>query len=487
VLVQRLLPPLVLVFLACLAGAQPEPEHGRQYGRLLIRNVHVIDGNGTPTRGPTNVVVEKNRIAAVGGAGRGPFDAVIEGQGRYLLPGFINMHAHLQDERAGIAMPFEYQLNLWLACGITTCRDVGSDRAKTVRLREQSAKNEIASPRLLLYMRGSGGTAEEARQSIRAIEKAGGDGVKISGMDRTPLMALLDEAKKRGLRVAHHIGVEETTALDSIEGGVTTIEHWYGVPDAAIPYGSQRFPPEYNYSNELDRFRWAGRLFKDADPARLDGVLRKMVAAGVAWDPTLSIYEASRDLNAAQNQPWFKDYLHPAMETFFRPSLAAHGSFFLEWTTEDEIEWKRNYQLWFAALRRFAELGGTITTGEDAGFIYRMYGFGYLRELELHQEAGFHPLDVIRHAIGNGAKMLGMEEEIGRVRRGFRADLILVNGNPLRNLKLLYPTGTGIVVDGDHAWGGGIEWTIKDGHCYRVRDCMERVKELVDEARGERD
>ena len=480
-----------ITLLPASAATQQEEQiapaaHGQRYGRLLIRNVHVIDGNGTPTRGPLNVIVEEDRIAAVGGRPDGSFDAVVEGEGRYLLPGLINMHVHLQDSRGGHPLPFQYQLNLWLASGVTTVRDVGSDVEKAKRLREESARGEIVAPRIFIYMRAGGGTPEEARESVRQVVEAGADGVKIFGIDSEPMAALMDEARKHGMRVAHHVGVEETDAWDDIAGGTATIEHWYGIPDAAIPYGSQGFPPDYNYNNELDRFRWAGRLFKDADPEKLSKVLQGMVDAGVAWCPTLTIYEACRDVTRAQNQPWFEDYLHPSLEEYFKPDLGSHGSFFLTWTTEDEIEWKRNYRLWFAALREFARRGGIICAGEDAGFIYRMYGFGMIRELELMQEAGFHPLDVIKHATGNGALMLGMENELGRVKQGYRADLILVNGNPQENFKLLYPTGTGIAEEGEHRWGGTVEWTIKDGYTYRGSILMDEVRQMVSEARRQR-
>ena len=97
------------------------------------------------------------------------------------------------------------------------------------------------------------------------------------------------------------------------------------------------------------------------------------------------------------------------------------------------------------ALREFALKGGLITTGDDAGFIYSLYGFGLIRELELLEEAGFHPLEVIKHATVNGAKLLGMDDRLGRVRQGFIADLLVVNGNPLENLRLLNPYGTDVM------------------------------------------
>ncbi|MCJ7753933.1 MAG: amidohydrolase family protein, partial [Thermoanaerobaculales bacterium] len=385
------------------AQLDQEPQHGLQYGRLLIRNVNIIDGNGTPMTGPSNVIVENDRIVSVGRNESGEFDAIIEGNGRYLLPGLINIHHHLRSmPHAGNIDGYQYHFNLMLASGITTIRAVGGEDAG-IPLREQSEKGEIIAPRIFVYAGTGGETEEAARESVRRAHELGADGIKFFGMDRKPMAAMLDEASKLGLRSAHHVGVDETDVWDDIAGHTTTIEHWYGIPDAAIPYGSQKFPPDYNYSNELDRFRWAGRLFKDADPEKLKEVLQAMVDADVAWIPTLTIYEATRDIARAANQPWFPDILHPTLENYFTPDLTSHGSFYMEWTTQDEVEWKNNYQLWFAALREFAERGGIIGTGDDAGFIYRMYGTGMIRELELQQEAGFHPLDVIKHATGNNA------------------------------------------------------------------------------------
>ena len=121
--------------------------------------------------------------------------------------------------------------------------------------------------------------------------------------------------------------------------------------------------------------------------------------------------------------------------------------------------------------------------GEDAGYIYMMYGFSLIRELELHQEAGFHPIDVIEHATGNNARILGLEKELGRIRSGFLADMILVQGNPLDNLKFLYPTGTVTLEDGKPTKKGGVKWTIKDGYAYHVPTMMGELKQMVSQAR----
>ena len=136
-----------------------------------------------------------------------------------------------------------------------------------------------------------------------------------------------------------------------------------------------------------------------------------------------------------------------------------------------------------AALRQFDRLGGLIGMGDDAGFIYQMYGFGLIRGMELHQEAGFHPIRIIEQATGNNAKILGQEDKLGRVRAGWTADLIVVNGNPLENLKVLYPTGVNEVRNGQTVHTGGVEWTIKDGIPYHAPELFAKVKEMVAEAR----
>lgn len=463
-------------------------ENGQRYDRLVIRNVIIIDGNGTPPTGPIDVTIEKNMISAIRHA-RNESDHssenhIIDGTGMYLLPGLINIHAHIHDSRGENPIPFEYLYKLWLSCGITSVRDVGSNYKKTIDERAKSQAGEIAAPRIFLYMTAGGSTPDEARKRVQDIKKVGGDGVKIFDMDRDIMKATLDEAHKSGLRVAHHVGVEETDARDDAEFGTTTIEHWYGIPDAALP-GSQNFPHWYNYSNENDRFRYAGRLWREADPKKLDKILQTLVKKEVAWCPTFVIYEASRDLLRAQNQPWFDDYLHPALEKYFKPNPDNHGSYQWNWTTTDEVFWRENYQIWMKAVRDFADLGGIVGVGEDAGYIYMMYGFSLIRELELHQEAGFHPIDVIQHVTGNNARILGMEDRLGRIRVGYLADLILVDGNPLENFKFLYPTGVMDLKNGKIIYRGGAQLTIKDGYIYRAPTLLDDVKKIVIQARQE--
>jgi imidazolonepropionase-like amidohydrolase len=490
---------------AAQQGSAVPTLHARAERRLLIRNAMVIYGSARPPFGPVDIVVEDGLISYIGsGGGRlaGSADAVIDATGKYVMPGIVNTHMHWHEERQpGVAQPIQYERNLYLAAGVTTAREVGGDFEKSKRWQRESNAHSIIAPRILVYpvvSRGRLGTPAEIRSWIRDVADRGADGLKLIAMDRDQVEAALDEARTLGLRTTAHIGMEETTARDYIDLGVSSIEHFYGVADAAMP-GAPVYPPDMNYNDEVQRFARAGALFAQADRGRLSEVVDLMVAKGVGWSPTFSIYEASRDVVRAQNLPWFREYLHPSLEAFFRPSRDNHGSYFLGWTGTQEAQWKEQFRLWMDVVREFGDKGGLVTTGDDAGYIYSVYGFGIARELELHEEAGFHPLEVIEHATWNGARMLGLDGRLGKVREGFTADLLVVNGNPLDNLKLLNPYGTEVLIvngrqvsnytavgPGDRAQvvrGGGIEWTIKDGIPYHVPTLLREVRDIVTKAR----
>ncbi len=484
----RLITIISFISSTTLTAQKTTAQHGHRVASLVIFGGIMVDGVGTPAEGPVDIVIRNDRIERIARSSEKAkymqsADAVIDARGKYVLPGFINMHNHIHAAPAGVPQSLQYQFNLWLGAGITTNRLLGG-RAKEVRkLIRQSESGEIAAPRIIYYAWFPGGkTEDEIRSAVRRIKASGATGMKCWGIDRDTFRIAADEARKLGLQIAHHVGVEDANALDDADMGTTTIEHWYGIPDAALD-GVQSFPADFNHADELDRFRYAGRLWREVDQEKLRTVLRRLVEKGVAWDPTFAIYEASRDLQRALTNPAFADYLHPALKRFFTPSPEHHGSFFAGWSNTDEVYWKENYAIWMRAVRDFERLGGVVTTGEDAGYIYQIYGFAYLRELQLHEEAGFHPLEVIRHATYNGARALGMEHEIGRIKAGFSADLIVVDGNPLANLQILLPQGLNPVLDQQRDGHGGIEWTIKQGFTYHAPTLFKQAREIVRETR----
>jgi imidazolonepropionase-like amidohydrolase len=132
-------------------------------------------------------------------------------------------------------------------------------------------------------------------------------------------------------------------------------------------------------------------------------------------------------------------------------------------------------------INEYKNRGGRVTTGSDSGFIYQLYGFAYVRELELLREAGFHPLEVIRSATLNGAEALKMDDKIGSVQIGKYADFVIVEENPLKNLKTLYGTGAIRLNENNEVVRvGGVKYTIKDGIVYDAKKLLSDVKKMVD-------
>ena len=170
---QRYFLSFLIATCALAQAPRTNVESGKRYPRIVIRGAMIVDGSGTPAAGPKDIVIENNTItdvvnadamAAGRGARRVAGDINIDATGKYVLPGLIDAHAHVQDERGGVPQPLDYELKIWLACGITTVRDVGSDTRKTLQLRQKSADGEVASPRIFVYpMIGSPKSPEAAR------------------------------------------------------------------------------------------------------------------------------------------------------------------------------------------------------------------------------------------------------------------------------------------------------------------------------------
>ena len=490
----------------------PEVKEGDgPYTQLIIRGVTLINGTGAPPAGPVDIVIENNRIVqiqTVGSPGlpinqsRRP--ALKEGgkelncEGMFAMPGFIDMHGHIGGTAQGT--PAEYVFKLWMAHGITTIRDpsAGNGLDWVLEHKRKSAANTITAPRIFAYTafgqghRGPISNAEQAKNWVRENAKKGADGIKFFGAAPEVMYAAITENSTLGLRsTAHHAqtDVARWNVLNSARAGMTSMEHWYGLPEALFTNKTiQDYPADYNYNNEQHRFEEAGKLWKQAAPPYSDHwnkVMNELIALDFTIDPTFNIYEANRDLHRARRAEWHEDYTLPSLWKFYEPSYQSHGSYWHQWGTEQEVEWKNNYRLWMTFINEYKNRGGRVTAGSDNGFIYQTYGFGYIRELELLREAGFHPLEVIRSATLYGAQALGMEKELGSVEAGKLADLVIVNANPLKNLQVLYGTGAiELTKDNKIVRTGGVQFTIKDGIIYDAKKLLADVKKIVDEQKA---
>jgi hypothetical protein len=497
---------LIVSHLFAQVTPAPDREEGEgPFEQLIIRGATLINGNGAPPVGPVDIVIEHNIIKSVETVGypgvpinenRRPVlkngGKEIDAHGKYVLPGFIDMHGHIGGSSQGT--PAEYVFKLWMAHGITTIREPGSFNGRdwTLTHKKRSAKNEITAPRIYAYTGFGQGTdgidsPEKAREWVQNNAKSGSDGIKFFGANPEIMKAALDENQKLGLRSAcHHAQMNVTwwNVVNSAEAGLTSMEHWYGLPEAMFTdQVIQNYSLDYNYQNEQDRFGEAGKLWKQAASPyseKWNEVMNRLLELDFTLDPTFNIYEASRDLMRTMRAEWHQDYTLPSLWEFYKPSKVSHGSYWHYWGTEQEVNWRENYQIWMTFVNEYKNRGGRVTTGSDSGFIYQLYGFAYIRELELLREAGFHPLEVIRSATLMGAEALGASDKIGTIERGKYADLVIVEANPLENLKVLYGTGAiKLTEDNEIIRVGGVEYTIKDGIIFDAKALLKDVREMV--------
>ncbi|NNL87848.1 MAG: amidohydrolase family protein [Marinicaulis sp.] len=493
---------------AAFAQDLPARELGEgPYERLVIRGATVIDGAGAPPVGPIDIVVENGTITEIRPVGMpglpinaegrpAPGTREIDASGMYVLPGFVSLHAHIHDQQTGQGVTSDYIFKLWLAHGITTIRDLGNrgGAAWTSELARRSARNEIDAPNILPYpvfrgwSAGEVDTPAEARARIRQLKRDGAVGVKFFGAPEEILWAGLEEAKKQGLKTTMHhaqLDVAHADVLDTSARGLNSMEHWYGLPEALFEDKTlQHYPLDYNYNDEQHRFENAGKLWAQAakpGSEHWEYVMSTLLERDFSISPTFSIYMSSRDWMRSRRAEWHDEYTMPSLWNFFKPDRNAHGSYWFDWGTEQEVAWRENYSLWMTFINEYKNRGGKVGVGEDAGYIYSTYGFGYVQEMEMLREAGFHPLEVINAATLQGAKIIGLDNVTGSVQVGKRADLLVVSENPLANLKTLYATGH-IKLDPETnkpTRVGGIDYVVKNGVVYEGEKLRADIKSMV--------
>ena len=501
---------LTLVF----GQVKPAPDRSQgegPYDRLIIRGATLIDGTGGMPRGPVDIVIEENKIVDIKGVGTPmlPIDAKnrptgatkeIDATGKYVMPGIIDLHIHTGSETK--APEAEYVYKLWLAHGITTVRGVPSgDLEWSLSEKKRSAQNKIAAPRMISFHRPGSGmewkdrkilTPADAKEWVQYAHKKGVDGLKLGSHRPEIMKALLDEANKLGMGSTAHLaqtGVAQMNAIDAARLGLTGMTHFYGLFESMYEnLDVQPWPVDMNYNNEQHRFGQVARQWNMVNPGgeKWNALLEEFLELDYFLNPTMAIYSAGRDVMRARNADWHSKYTLPTLMDYFQPSRENHGAYWFYWTTHDEVAWKKFYQVWMQFLNDYKNRGGKVTVGSDAGFIYQTYGFTTIEEMEMLQEAGFHSLEVIRAATLHGAEEifypLKKPIEYGVVREGLLADLVVLDENPLENLKVLY--GTGAVKLNDETRQvervGGVEYTIKDGIVYDAKALLKDVEQMVE-------
>lgn len=511
--------PLFLVSLTLcsyVCGQVAAPKQSGPYSTLLIRNVTVIDGSGAPAFGPVNILVKNDRIDQItatdpiarerdskNSAVAAKADREIDGTGMYVVPGLIDCHIHINATKD---VPAEYIYKLLLGHGVTTIRtfNIGeADPAGMMAEKRRSDANQIVAPRMYVYPFWGRGKPDPrwsspagAREIVRQWHALGVDGVKIigkPGLWPDVFKAIADEARANNMGVAVHIGQDGVYPMNAVRvaaDGASTVEHHYGYPESSFTtHTIQQLPPTYNYSSEPDRFLETGRAWLQADLDRLhgeviDSLLDSMRKNGFIMDPTFDIYEANRDLERAENLPWHSDYTLPVVMDSFRPNPAHHASYFYEWTSNKEADWAQAYRRWMEFVNDYKNRGGIVSVGSDTGFLFELWGFGTIRELELLEEAGFTPLETIHAATENGAKVV-RNAQLGLLRPGYLADMVILSENPLTDMKVFYGNGvTRVGADRKAQHEQGVKYTIKAGIVFDSQALLSDVRDMVAKAKN---
>ncbi len=504
---------IVALFFSCLGAtptlAQAPKKFGDlaegPYNRLVIRGAMVIPGWGGPPIGPFDIIVEKNIIKEMiafdpvsaerrGETDRPSGDRVIDATGKYVLPGLIDLHNHIRQE----PMEMEYLHYLRLAHGVTTyvpAADRGLEQA--LEQKRLSAGNEILAPRLYplcswgedlehdpLFMEDPANAPQIAREMV----DRGTPIVYLNGIawNRELFGAATKAVWDAGGVTAVHIPPSATAVIDAVEAarlGVTMILHHYGYAESALDRTVQDFPRDYNYNNENHRFRHAGVVWQEANRTAKERLLTEvaddLVKYGVTMLSTRVVYEAQRDYLRAMSLPWHEKYTHQELVKWNGPNPAYHGAFQYDWTSDDEQSWYEAFDLWGDLIYEFNNRGGRVAYGTDDAYIFATPGFSNVRELQLLRESGMHTLEVIKSATLNSAETIRLEN-VGLVHPGYLADLIIVDGSPLYNLRFLYSFGAlRLDKDGKMIRTEGIVHTIKDGIVANNARIMEEVARMV--------
>lgn len=436
---------IALLALGCGTGhVRTEPVAPAGTGLAFV-DVSVVPMDADRVLEHQTVLIRGDRIAALGPAASTPIPdgaTRIDGHGKWLMPGLVDMHVHLSDPDDG---------TLYVANGVTTIRNMWGT-PETLATRADYAARRALGP--TVYTTGpildgkpvvwDGSiaieNAEEAEKEIAAEKAAGYDFVKVyARLGKDAYFGILAAAKKHGLRVVGH--VPDAVGLDSVlaAGGQESTEHLLGYLMAVQEDHSPALgKPEVGANSRV--------ALAHVDDAKLADIVRRSKAAGVWNCVTLVFFErfgALDDRDALLRLPAVR-YLSPEQLAGWdaKKDSRAQGM-----TTDDFATVRALVAFDKRMTRALRDAGARLLLGTDTSNPFVIAGFAVHEELALLVEAGLTPFEALRAGTADAAEFLHAEREFGRIAPGLRADLILVDGNPLSDVHNASRT-SGVVLRG---------------------------------------
>jgi imidazolonepropionase-like amidohydrolase len=416
---------------------------------LVFTHAEVIDGTGAAPLFDQTMVVRDGRIVALGDAGKVPVPAgatIIEARGRTLLPGFVMVHEHLfyTMGRTYTTMPYTFP-RLYLAGGTTTARTAGSMTPyEDINLKHQIAAGDIPGPDLDVtgpYLNGPSPYAEmhaltgpdDATRTVNFWADQGATSFKAyTDITRAELKAAIDAAHARGFKITAHLC--SVTFREAAEMGIDNLEHAFEVAtDFVHDKKPDACPPRSQISLAT----------VDVHGPEAKALIDLLVVHHVALTSTLTVLETFAP-GRPQAPARALDMLIPELRKYYLDN----------WADTQKSERMKPYAAVFANLlqmeKMFVEAGGTLLVGTDStGYGGVIPGFSGKREIELLVEAGFTFPQALRMATLNGATFLGRDREVGSLVLGKRADIAVVDGDPMKYpaaieaMKLVFKNGVG--------------------------------------------